>query len=183
MKYLNKLKKNFVINTKYVQNSEFNEPVYILNSKKDFVEAYSITKNNKIKIKKIEIDEKNNTKTFITIKDFFKKCDLDNTEYRIEKVDNGDIYIRVAYLDDLSLFFKTNQFENKFILTNLNKYKFYKTRFNAVEALNKANYMSEFEQIKTVNYLSSKKNLKRDYIFTLKKSLETLENRYNQQKI
>lgn len=181
MKYLNKLKKNFVINTLFVDKENFNEPVYILDAKKEYVEAYSYTKNNKIIIKKIDITENLNTKTFITVKEFFKKCVLDDTEYKIEKVDNGDIYIRVAYFGNLALFFKTNIKENKLILTNINKYKFYKTRQNAQEALCKAQYLNEYEQIRTINYLKSKKNLKRDYLFSLSKSLEGLENAYNKQ--
>ena len=182
MKTLNKFNKNFVINTVYQKNNDFNEPVYVLNAYKNYVEAYSKTKNKKIIIKKIEILPPLNTKTFISIKEFFKKCTIENSEYKIKNVDNGNIYILVARFQDIGLFFKTNQFENTLFLTNINKYEFYKTSLNTQEALVKASHISEFERIKIAGYLTSKKNLKRDYLFMLKKSLEALESAYNKQK-
>ena len=52
MRHLSKMKKNFVINTVYLPKKEFNEPVYVINSNKEYIEAYSTTKN-KVVIKQI----------------------------------------------------------------------------------------------------------------------------------
>lgn len=184
MKYLNKFKKEFVINTKFIEKNDFNSPVFVINSGKDFVETYSRVKQNpksktvKIIKNKHEFKAPINEKTFISVKEFFKKCTLESTEYKIEKVNNGNIYILVAKLGELGLFFKTNPEENQLFLTNINCYKFEKTSNTACEALLKATHINEFEQMKIANYLKNKKNLKRDYIFSLKKSLENLEKQY-----
>lgn len=181
MKYLKKLKKNFVINTKYLPKKQFNEPIYLINSNNEYVEAYSV-KNEKIIINKIKIENEYAEKTFITIKDFFRHCTPDDTEYKIEKVDNGDVYIRVAYFNDLSLFFRLRKNKGTFILTNINKYKFYPTNLDTLSTLNKINYISSFESLKLNDYLHNLKNIKRDYIFTLNNSKDTIEKQYNRQK-
>lgn len=178
MKCLSKMKKNFVINTKYLPKKDFNEPVYVINANKNFVEAYSTSKE-KVLIKQIKIEEELSGKTFISVSDFFKKCKKDNTEYKIEKVDNGDVYIRVAYLDDLSLFFRYRNNTTSLILTNLQKYNFVKTKHNAIEALNKIKQLDEYSILKFAGYLNNLKIIKRDYIFSLKKSKEHLENNLN----
>jgi len=179
MKKLEKLKKNFVINTKYLKDKDFNEPVYIIDSNKDFVQVFSIVKD-KVKINKINLSEDLKEKTFITIKDFFRHCKIDNSVYGIEKVDNGDVYIRVAYLKDLSLFFRLRNEKNIFVLTNKNKYKFYKKNTNTLKALYLVNYLSEFDALKINDYLNNFKNIKRDYLYSLKKSLENLEKLFKQ---
>ena len=74
MKKLEKLKKNFVINTEYFEKSSLNEPVYIVDANKENFTAYSTDKKGKISLKEIKIDEKLSGKTFITVKEFFKKC-------------------------------------------------------------------------------------------------------------
>lgn len=184
MKYLNKFKNNFVINTNHIEKSDFNSPVYIINSGKDFIETYSRvklspkSKNTKVIKNKIDFKAPLNEKTFISVKDFFKKCKLESTEYKIEKVNNGNIFILVASFGELGLFFKTNPVQNHLFLTNMNCYKFQKTSNNTREALLNATHLNEFEQMKIANYLSSKKNLKRDFIFILKKSLDSLQAEY-----
>lgn len=176
MKNILKLKKKIVINTVFIEKSNFNEPIYIINSNKDSISVYSNAKRNNVTIKKIKIDEEHNTKTYITIKEFFKRCTKDDTEYKIEKVDNGDIYIRVAYYGDLSLFFKIGKTKN-FILTNINKYKFIKTNNNTYQALSKIN-LPYFDKEHICAYIKNLKNIKRDYIYSLNKSLERLEKDY-----
>ena len=180
MRKLEKIKKNFVINTKFLKKSDFNEPVYVINSGKNFIEVYS-TANKKVTIKKLELDGELAEKTFITVKDFFHKCKKDNTEFRIEKVDNGDVYIRVAFLDDLSLFLRLRNGNNQYFLTNINNYKFYETHFSSIDAVNKIDYLNYAEKENILNYLSNFKNIKRDYIYNLKKSLENLEKAYKLQ--
>ena len=175
MKHLNKLKKQFVINTNYIKNSKFNEPIYIQNADRESVTVYSVDRKNKIILNKIKLENEYKEKTFISIKDFFKKCTLDNSEYKIEKVDNGDKYIRVAYFNDLTLFVKINEKENKFIFTNINKYKFYKTNKTLNDVLNSLNYFNYYGKLRMQSYLKNLKNLKRDYIFSLNKKLEFLQ--------
>ncbi|MBE5745701.1 MAG: hypothetical protein E7359_00210 [Clostridiales bacterium] len=174
MKNIQKLKKNFVINTNFVEKTSFNEPVYIIDSTKENITVYTIKNKNIVTTKTIKIDEKLNSKTFITVKDFLKKCTLDNTEFKIEKVNNGDVYIRVAYFNDLSLFFRIGK-TNKFILTNIKAYKFYPTKNNTYQALNNIETLSDFEKDKIARYLKNFKNIKRDLMFSLNKSLEALK--------
>jgi len=178
MKKLEKLKKKFVINTVFLEKNNFNEPVYLIDANKESVKVFYNNKKGKIEIKEIKIDEKLSTKTFITIEEFFKKCIKDNTEYKIEKVENGDIYLRVCYYNDLSLFYKLSykSMQANFVLTNINKYKFYKTNNNITRALDKTN-LSYLDKEKLQRYLSNMKNIKRDFIFTMKKSKEKLEKR------
>lgn len=180
MKKLKKLKKNFAINTVYLPKKVFNEPVYILNATKEYIEAYSSSKN-KVYIKQLKLVDEFCDKTFISVKDFFKLCKKDNSEYKVKKVENGDIFIRVAYYGDLSLFFKISNKGNILFLTNIKKYDFYPTSHNLLDVLNKLN-ISFYEKSKIQGYLSNLKNLKRDYIFSLKKSKEKLENQFNSQK-
>ena len=180
MRKLEKIKKNFVINTELLKNKSFNEPVYIINSTKEYVEVYR-TQNKKVKIEKITLDEDYSKKTFITVSDFFRKCKKDGTEYKIEKVDNGDVYIRVAFLGDISLFYRYRNGENKLIMTNIKNYKFDPTQNNTLEALNNISNLNYYNITKINGYLSSLKNLKRDYIYALKKSLENLEKIYKNQ--
>ena len=174
MKYLNKFKKDFVINTKYIKNNDFNEPIYVINNNKTSVSVYNINKQNKINIKNIEIKDELKEKTFISVKDFFKKCKLDNTEYKIEKVNNGDIYIRIAYFEDLSLFYRFST-KSKFILTNIKKYNFIKTNNNTRQALEKFPGFNFYDIERANAYLKNKKNIKRDYIFALKNGLIAIE--------
>ncbi|MBR4025360.1 MAG: hypothetical protein IKJ03_00210, partial [Mycoplasmataceae bacterium] len=126
--------------TIYLKHFDFNEPVYLQDANKESITVFlSNNRTKKVTLKTIKIDETLNTKTFITVKEFFKKCKKDNSEFKIEKVENGEIFLRVAYFNDLSLFykisFKTNT--SSFILININKYKFYKTNYNIFEALTK----------------------------------------------
>lgn len=180
MKKLEKLKKNYVINTAFLDKKDFNELVYIIDANKESVKVFVTTKTGKVSTKEIEIKDEFCEKTFITIKDFFKKCTKDNTEYKIENVENGDIYLRVAYFNDLSLFYKITYKTHKtnFVLTNINKYKFYKTNNNIQRALDRTNF-SFIEKEQLVRYLSSLKNIKRDFIFSIKKSKENLEKNLN----
>ena len=176
MKTLAKLRKKFVINTVFIEKNNFNEPVYLIDANKEFVKVFTTDKKGKALISEIKINEKLTTKTFITVEEFFKKCKKDNAEFKIEKVENGDIYIRVCYLDDLSLFYKLSFKNSKqtFILTNINNYKFYKTNKNMQQTFNKTS-MNYLEKEKLISYLSNVKNIKRDYLFTLKKQKEILE--------
>ena len=180
MKNITKLKKNFVINTKFVKNSCFNEPVYILDAGKDFVEAYS-EKNKKIIKDKLMVDDSINTKTFISIKEFFKKCSQDSTEYKVEKINEDFVFISVANYAELTLFFRLSPTANKLFLTNINTYKFIKTKNTAHDALNNIKYIPEFEKLQLESYLKNMKNLKRDYIFLLNQSLDSLEREFNAQ--
>ena len=182
MKKLEKLKKNYVINTLFLDKYDFNEPVYLQDANKENVTVYSTNnRTKKVVLKTIKIDEILNTKTFITVKEFFKKCKKDNTEYKIEKVGNDTIFIRVAYFNDLSLFYKISLYKNtsSFVLTNINKYKFYKTTHNIYDALNKIK-LNILEVDRIANYLSNLKNIKRDYLFYLDKSKEKLEKQVNE---
>ncbi|MGN1208440.1 MAG: hypothetical protein ACI4TI_03125 [Christensenellales bacterium] len=181
MKKVTSLKKNFVINTNFVKDAEFNEPVYVLDSGKDYITAFS-TKKNKVIEQKVEITDELNTKTFIKVKDFFKKCTRDDCEYRIEKVNNGDVYLRVAYLGDISLFLRINEKENKLIMTNIKKYKFYPSKLSCIEALNKLEFLNDFDRMKIKGYISNIKNLKRDYLYTLNQTLDNLKRQYQTEK-
>lgn len=180
MKHITKLKKNFVINTEYVKNSSFNEPVYIIDSGKNFIEAYN-EKNKKIVKEKLETTDYLGEKTFISIKEFFKKCELDSTEYKVEKVNNDFVFLSVAKLGNLNLFFRISPKDNKLFLTNINKYKFVQTKNSIHDALNNISFLPEFEKIQLESYMKNKKNLKRDYLFLLNNSLEKLEKEYNKQ--
>ena len=181
MRKLEKIKNNFAINTVYLKNKQFNEPVYIICGHKNSVDVYSTLKNKKVTIKSLELDEDLSQKTFITVKDFFHKCKKDNTEYKIEKVDNGDVYLRVAYFGELSLFLRLRKGDNQFYLTNINKYKFYKTQNLSFEAINRIPYLDYVGKENIISYVSNFKNIKRDYIYNLKKSLELLEKEYKKQ--
>lgn len=70
MRKLEKIKNNFAINTVYLKNKQFNEPVYIICGHKNSVDVYSTLKNKKVTIKSLELDEDLSQKTFITVKDF-----------------------------------------------------------------------------------------------------------------
>lgn len=182
MKKLEKLKKNYVINSIYLKHFDFNEPVYLQDANKESITVFlSNNRTKKVTLKTIKIDETLNTKTFITVKEFFKKCKKDNSEFKIEKVENGEIFLRVAYFNDLSLFykisFKTNT--SSFVLININKYKFYKTNYNIFEALTKTK-LNILEVERLTNYLNNLKNIKRDYLFYLNKSKEKLEKQVNE---
>lgn len=176
MKNLVKLKKNFVINTDFVEKSSFNEPVYIIDSDKNSVLVYTVNNRKIVTTKQIEIDDKINTKSFITIKEFFKRCTKDDTEYKIEKVNNGDIYIRVAYFGELSLFFKMSK-TNSFILTNINNYKFQKTNNTARDIFNNLKF-SYYQIERTVSYLKNLKNIKRDFLYYLNNNLSYIKKSY-----
>lgn len=181
MKYLNKFKKDFVINTKYVKNTEFNEPIYVISNDKTSVNVYNINKKNKVSIKNVEIKDELTEKTFISVKEFFKKCKPDNTEYKIERVNNGDIYIRIAYFEDLSLFYRISD-KNKFILTNINKYNFVKTNNDTLQALQKVEKYNVYDIERANAYLKNKKSIKRDYLFAIKRGLQAIEDSYKYNK-
>ena len=79
------------------------------------------------------------------------------------------------------MFYRYRNGENKLIMTNIKNYKFYPTQNNTLEALNNISNLNYYNITKINGYLSSLKNLKRDYIYALKKSLENLEKIYKNQ--
>ena len=180
MKKVNKLKKNFVINTNFVKNENFNEPVYVIDAGKDFITAYNTDKKNKVNIEKVEITPELDTKTFIKVKDFFKKCKLNDQEYRLKNAKTDNVYLRIAYLGDISLFLKINEKENTLFMTNINKYDFYPSKLTKMEALNKIPRLNDFDKLKINAYTNNIRNLKRDFMFVLQNSLENLERRYKE---